>query len=423
MQRVSIRAAWAWRGLALLLVLSGQPLDAQSASGSARAEKKGRFRLGPLWLTPKILLKSAGNDNNVFNDAEQPVSDRSAVFQPSTEALLPLGKRARLIGQGAVGFNYFQRQSEERSTDLSGSLRGELDVGPLTFFAAAAGGRHKQRFSVEVDQRLERTDSSFNAGADLRLTGRVRLTTAMTGGRFRYQSGVTVQGQDVKTSLDRDNRLWSATLGYALSKRTSLELSGERIEDTFLDTAPGREDTVRSYRLSGGFAFAVGALFTGQARAGWRHFPESASALVPAFDGLALGVNLGMPVGRLGNLQLLASRDVSYAVARVPGPDGPRRNSFVASRFGGTLNTELPLSLIVRPGLYFDRADYILPHVQGGLPFDRKDRVRTVSVALLRAFGQSLRVGGTIEWARRESDLNGFDYKRRAYGLTAEYTP
>lgn len=423
MRRASGPGAWAWRGLALLLALQGLTLDAQSAEAPARSERKGRFRVGPFWLTPKVLLKSAGNDNNVFNDAEQPVSDRSAVFQPSTEALLPLGKRARLIGQGTVGFNYFQREREERSTDLNGSLRAELDVGPLTLFAAAAGGRHKQRFSVEVDQRLERTDSSFNAGADLHLTGRVTLTTTMTGGRFRYQSGVSVLGQDVKSSLDRDTRQLSATLGYALSKRTSLVVSGDRLEDKFLDAAPGSEDTVRSYRLSGGFTFGVGALFTGQARAGWRHFPETDAALVPGFDGLALGVDLGVPVGRLGSLQLLASRDVSYAVARVPTPEGPRRNSFVAARFGGTLNTELPLSLIVRPALFFDRADYILPFVQDGRPLDRQDRVRTVSVALLRAFGQSLRVGGTIEWARRESDLNGFDYKRRSYGLTAEYTP
>lgn len=51
------------------------------------------------------------------------------------------------------------------------------------------------------------------------------------------------------------------------------------------------------------------------------------------------------------------------------------------------------------------------------------DKGRTYGLGLLRAFGRSFRVGGTIEWWRRRSNREGFDYERRVYGLTAEYTP
>jgi Putative beta-barrel porin 2 len=368
------------------------------------------------------MLRNAGSDSNVFNDAEQPVSDSSAVIEPSIDTLLPLGRRVRVLGRGSLGLNYFQRESEERSTDLAGMLRTEIDVGPATLFGGVAGGRHKQRFSLEVDQRLDRTDQTLSAGLNLRLGRRLALGGAVNTSTFDYQGGVQVGGDLVDNSLDRDTRTYNGSLSYTLTSRTTLIFGADVVEDTFTD-APSNADTARSYRYTGGFSFAAGGLFTGEARAGWRHFPQTNAEVVPAFDGLALGVDLATHVGRLGALVLVASRDVNYAVQRVPTVSGLQRNSYVAERYGATLNTELPGSLLARGSILFDRAQYLLPYLESGQLLDRADRLRTVGAGLFRAFGSTFRVGGTIEWTTRESNARAFGYKRRVYGLSAEYTP
>lgn len=423
MRRASAKPSVVGGALALAFALATSSVDAQSAAGpTGTSARKGRFHLGPLWLTPKIMLRNAGGDSNVFNDAEQPVSDNSAVIEPSVDTLLPLGRRVRVLGRGSIGFSYFQREHEERSTDLAGMLRTEIDVGPATLFGSVAAGRHKQRFSLEVDQRLDRTDQNVFGGLNLKLGRRLTLGGGVNSSTFDYQEGVQVAGDLVADSLDRDTRTYNGTLSYILTPRTTLVFGADVVEDTFAD-APSVAETARSYRYTGGFSFAAGGLFTGQAHAGWRHFPQTRTEVVPAFDGLALGIDLTTHAGRLGTLALLASRDLNYAVQRVPTASGERRNSYVSERYGATLNTELPGSLLARGSLFFDRAQYLLPYLQAGQPLDRADKLRTVGVGLFRAFGPTFRVGGTIEWSRRESNAQTFSFQRRVYGLSAEYTP
>lgn len=404
--------------LALVASLLALPLEAQSA-GAGAVQRKGRFHVGPLWLTPKIVLRNAGIDDNVFNEAGAGVSDRQVVLTPSLDALLPVGQRLRLSGNGGLGLNYFQSEDSERSTDLDGSGRAELDAGPFTLFGLAGGGRHKQRFSVEIDQRLERTSSSYGGGLLFRPSRRLTLSGQAVRQTSRYQDGIQVSGDSVKSALDRETTTTTGAFSYALTPRTSLVFSADVVDDRFTAQAGG-PDSVRSYRYLGGLAFNTGALLSGGVRAGVRDFPERPDQAAPAYSGLSLSIDTSLPVGERARLALLAVRDVNYAVARAPAAGGPRRNSFVSFRYGGTLDVELPLSLLARGSLSFERADYVLPYENG---LDRLDRVRTHGVALLRAFGPALRVGGNVEWARRRSNRPGFDYERRSYGVTAEYTP
>lgn len=375
--------------------------------------------MGPFWLTPKIVLRNAGIDDNVFNESGAGVSDRQAVLTPSLDALLPVGRRLRLSGTGSLGLNYFQREDRERSTDLAGNGRAEIDAGPFTLYGVLGGGRYKQRFSVEIDRRLERTTSSWGGGLRFRPARKLTLSGQAARQTFRFEDGVAVGGESVKSVLDRRTTTVTGGLSYALTPRTSLVFSADVIDERFTAQAGG-PDEVRSYRYLGGFSFNTGALLSGGVRAGVRRYPDDAGQAAPGYNGLSLAVDTSMPLGERARLALAATRDVSYAVARAPTAGGSRRNSFVSFNYGGTLDLELPLSLLARGSLGFERADYVLPYA-GGL--DRLDRVRTWGVALFRAFGPALRVGGNVEWARRRSNLGGHDYERRSYGLTAEYTP
>ena len=398
-----------------LLALASVILALAPSLSAQTTERQGRFQLGPLWLTPKVVLKNAGVDDNVFNEAGEGTSDRQAVLTPSLDAKLPIGRRLRLLGTGALGLNWFQREDSERSTDLTGNGRAEVDLGPITVFGTLGGGRYKQRFSVEVDRRLERSTRAVGAGARLRATRKLTLGGEWGRQTLGFEAGVSVRGEDVRGSLDREATTTSATLQYALSPRTTLVASADVLDDRF--TVPsGFPDESRSYRYLAGFQFQAGALLTGGVRAGLRDVPERADQAAPGYSGLSLAVDTSLPLGERARLALLATRDLGYAVARA---EGGRRNTFVSFLYGGTLTVELPLSLLARGSLSFERADYVLTY--GAL--DREDEVRVAGLALMRSFGPSFRVGGNVEWARRESNLPGSGYERRSFGLTAEYTP
>jgi hypothetical protein len=51
-------------GLALALCL---PLSPAYAADTTRKPPPGRYKLGPLYLTPRLELKNAGVDTSVFN--------------------------------------------------------------------------------------------------------------------------------------------------------------------------------------------------------------------------------------------------------------------------------------------------------------------------------------------------------------------
>lgn len=401
--------------MALAVLCLAPSLLAQSTEAPAR---KGRFRLGPLWLTPKVVLYNAGNDSNVYNDEVDPVASGSGSLRPSLDVLLPVGKSLDLKANGSLGWSWFKDQEGQSSVDRAVSGNAELRVGPLTFDANAGKGWARQRFSIEVDQRLDRTDESFGGGASVKLGRRFSLGGNASKTRYRHEQGVLVSGDAVSASLDRDGQLLQANASLTLTNFTTLVLEAGRQEDTFVSDTTLNDRVAKSNRYAAGFNFVAGGLFTGHIRAGWRDYPAGQEA-VPPSHGTLLDANLVTKAGRLGQLTLEGGRDITYAAERVDG----QRNSYVTSRYGASLDTELSWSLLVRGFLRWERADYVLPYEQDGAALDRKDTVRTEGLGLLRAFGKTFRVGGTIEWSHRESDLNGFGYDRRAYGLTVEYTP
>lgn len=408
-------SAGLWAFVLAALLLPTLPLAAQSTESPGR---QGRFQVGPFWLTPRVLLYNAGSDSNVYNDEVDPVAAGSGNLRPSLDLLLPVGKKLDLKANGWLGWSWFNDQEGQASVDRGFSGEAELRVGPLTFDANAGKGWAKQRFSIEVDERLDRTDESYGGGVSVELGRRFSLGGNVEESKYRYQEGVEVNGDLVATSLDRDSqRLW-ADASLELTNFTTLVLEAGRLEDTFVSDTSLLDPVAVSYRYAAGFDFVAGGLFTGHFRAGWRSYPADQEAAPPA-DEFLLDANLLARAGRLGQLTLELGRDVTYAAERTAGV----RNSYVMNRYGVALDTELPASLVARGFLRWERADYVLPYEVEGDLLERQDDVRTQGLGLFRAFGKTFKLGGTIEWSQRESDVPGFDFTRRAYGISAEYTP
>lgn len=400
--------------LATVLLLA-LPAVAQSSEGT---KKKGSFRTGPFWLTPRVVLYNAGSDSNVYNDEVAPVASGSGSLRPSLDVLLPVGKSLDLKANGWLGWSWFNDQDGQGSVDRGAGGGAELRLGPLTFTGNAGKGWARQRFSIEIDERLDRTDESFGGGASVGLGRRFSVGGSVSESRYRYEPGVEVGGDSVSESLDRDSHMLRGAAQVVLTNFTTLVLEADRQEDTFVSDPTLADPVAVSNRYAAGFDFVAGGLFTGTLRVGRRNYPSGQEA-VPGASGTLLEANLRTGVGRLGRLTLEGARDISYAAERVD----EQRNSYVMNRYGVRLDTELPASLIARGWLRWEKADYVLPYEQAGTSLDRQDTVHIQGLGLFRAFGKSFSVGGTIEWWRRESPITGFDYVRRAYGITAEYTP
>jgi len=401
------------------LLLTATLLIASRASAQEKS-KPGRYRLGPFYLTPRVLLTS-GVDTNVYNSEVGAVQDNTLVLSPNLDLVIPLGRRFRFKGTGSLDLNYFEKEESERSTDLHGTGQLELRLGRAMIFGGTGGGRQKQRFSSDIDQRLERRFDEIHGGIDY---GATRNIHAILQGRQEtttYQDGVVVDGQEVSNALDRDTRSGSAQFRVGVSTRTTLIGLAEIQNDVFLH-APTAFREARSYRYAGGFDFSPKAAVRGTLLIGARVFPDAESQAVPPFSGLMLNVNLQASPASFAQVTATAVRDVQYSVGSVSSLDA-FRNSYVSSVYGGGLTVQLPLGLLARGTISFGRADYLLPYEFQGTAYDRLDRLRTTAIAILRGFGRALHVGGTVQWVRRDTNVPGLTYHGTSYGVLAELVP
>ena len=138
-----------------------------------------------------------------------------------------------------------------------------------------------------------------------------------------------------------------------------------------------------------------------------------------------VSADLSLPLGRFARLRVAADRDVLYASSLVQAGTLRYRNAYVYNRYLGEAVVELPLQCLAFLQAGFERSDYLLPYPYPNAYSlnDRVDHRYTAGVSLLRLFGDSVRLGGHVAWARRVSSLPLFSYEGLRYGLTAEVRP
>jgi hypothetical protein len=399
------------------------PYD-EAAQYTKTAPPKTRFRLGPLRFTPKLELRNAGRDSNVFVDPTDPVQDTSIVVRGSVDGFVPVRSRLRLFGEGWLDWSYFQTYSTERSIDPGGQGRAELDLGPFTLVGGGGALQSRQLLSIDIDQRTLHQEKWAYAGAEWRLTRRWSFAGGGEARSYRYDSNPLTAGGDALTaaSLNRNNRTGQLEARYGLTTLTTAVASAELIEDEFAASRPSLS-TTRSYRYLGGFEFGEKALLTGRVLAGMRIFPVDSSGSLPSYRGPALQAEVVLPIRGSGRLAGSALRDVYVSATPAYSAGDRLRNTYVLTSLKATLDYGLPLDLIGRVSAGFDDAKYLQPVLYGGVAFPRQDHLYSVGGRLLRSFGESLRIGVTCTYFRRVSTVPGQSYDRWLYGFSAELIP
>lgn len=411
------------RLLVLGVVLAG---GAGEAAAQVRGEPQqpGRFRLGPVRLTPRLELRNAGVDTNVFNSAAAPVPDTSVVLRTTLEGFLPLRNRLRLWGSGHVDFNYFRRQSTERSTDFGGSGHAELPAGPLVLFGGGGGQQARQRATIDVDERVLRQERSAYAGAEIRVGSRLVLLGQAAGQESRYGRTFAAAGDPFRLArgLDRDTLTATGELRLKLTTLTTAVGRAEAISDRFRQQRDASRLT-RSYRYLAGFQFDPLAAVNGTVMGGFREVPASSSGSLPPYRGAVFLASTAVPLFGRARLSIDGQRDVVFAATEAESAAGRLRNSYVSTRVAGHLELGLPFELLGRAGGGIEEARYLRPYPLGTSFLRRADHLYTADASLLRLVGASLRVGGTVSFSRRVSNQPGSSYQGWRYGLQAELRP
>ncbi len=223
---------------ALALALVGLALSTPSVEAQYNKTEppKTRFRLGPLRFSPKLELRNAGRDSNVYLDPTNPLADTSVVLRGSVEGFVPVGRRVRLFGEGWLDWSYYQQQGTETSTDPGGEGRAEIDFGPFTFMGGGGALQARQLYSIDIDERILREERWVNAGAEWRLTRRFLVSGGVEERSFRFDPR---QGLGVAASLNRNNLVGTLAARYKLTSMTTMVGTADVFQDDFQLSAPG----------------------------------------------------------------------------------------------------------------------------------------------------------------------------------------
>lgn len=419
--RASAHAGSAALALAVALG-AATPARAQFWPEITEKQKQGRFRIGPVALTPRLELKNAGVDTNVFVAPTDPVADTSIVLRASSDVFVPAGRRVRLAGTAWLDFNYFASESDQRSTDPGAQGRIEVDAWRLTFVAGGGAFNSRQLYSSDIDQRVKRNEKWLNGGFRLRLTSQLRLEAGVEDHRYRWNP-TPEQDTAIADQLDHDSTVWKGALRYKITPLTDLVASAETIDDTFL-VAPMGLATTTSHRYLGGFEFGEKAFITGRFLGGVRTIPEGNAGSVAPYTGPAFQAAIVVPFLKRLRLNITYDRDVYYSATGGLVAEGLLRNTYTYSRLGASLDIDAPLDLVLRLTGGYDDAKYLRPYpVAGDRLIDRRDQLYLRGVSLLRRIGDHALLGLTALYSRRASSYPGADYTRWQYGVQGSINP
>ena len=97
---------------------------------------ESRFRLGPVYVSPRIAIKEATYDSNVFGTTENPTADFRTTVQAGAGFIYPVGKNVFLQANVFPEYTWYAQLTERRFFGgklrrISSSVRQPADAGCL----------------------------------------------------------------------------------------------------------------------------------------------------------------------------------------------------------------------------------------------------------------------------------------------------
>lgn len=379
------------------------------APPTAEGWDSGRWRFGPLAVTPALELRNLGWDGNVFNDAVDPKSDLTATAAVPIDWWLRVG-RARVHGADDFEGVWFATYDDQRSFNQRHDLTLIVLLNRVRPYVGATYVNVSDRPGYEINARVHHTDAGANGGLVVRLTSRIDLDLRGRQTVYRYDD-VPSAGLYLSETLDRRTGNYGARLEYRYTSETSFTLLADSVRERFT-TAVDRDND--GYRILPGVEFGRRAIITGRAQVGFRKL-DTLSPAMPDFSGLVASIDLSYTLRGATRFTIGASRDVyfSYDATR-PFYIQPGFTLSVARQITG------PWDIQARGSWY--RLDYQQTETPGSTPLpSRSDRYTTFGGGVGYKLGGDIRIGFNLDSFHRDSMEPGQSYEGLRGGMAVTY--
>lgn len=367
--------------------------NATDPTSDVRREARGHF--GPFYLTPTVLFKDVGVDNNVFNTAGDQKSDFTMTVAPRLDVWVPIARRALLKTTVAPDLVWFATYESERSVNPQAEARGEVYLNRVTLFAERAYRNTRERSNYEIDWRSRHVEDTVRGGVAIALTPKFSVEAAVRKNDLRYEDS-DVDGVSLQRPLNRDTRGTQFSGRFRATPLTTLVVRYDTAQDRF-EFSPSRNSN--SYRVMPGVEFAPQALIRGMAYVGYRKFTPLFPDALPEFAGIV--GELGLSYTLLGSTTFGASyrRDLTYSYSEL-------QPFFVDNSIGASIRRALGSRFDVLVSADRHRYDYyasLQGTVSDSIP--RIDTTWHYGGSLGFRVGRDGRIGFGVDYVQRESTV------------------
>jgi hypothetical protein len=405
--------------LALLFTLTSFSAFAQS-TGSVSTDSEAidevrqnaRVHAGPLYLTPRILLKQLGIDDNVFYQAQDPKSDFTFTVAPTLNLAVPVAHKALFTVSGAADLVYFAKYDTERSVDPEVTGRAETYLNHLTLYVEDSYISSRQRPNYDIDLRSRRTDNLASGGLIWHFTPKFSIEGNGRRRTLRYDADAFFDGSSLRDSLNHDSTGVTVTPRYRITPLTAIAVRLERLQERFEFSPERNNDTTR---WMPGVEFKPRALISGSAYVGHRRLTPKDEVALPAFSGVVANLGLSYTLLQSTTFGVTYDRDLQYSLEAF-------QPYFVSDAVGGSIRRAL--------GSHFDvmgtaqRYRYAFRHLVVGpvaLVAERIDRVKVYSGTFGYRIGQAGRLGVGLWYTDRQSTRADRTFDSLRLGTTMTY--
>lgn len=402
--------------LALLFTLTALNAFAQS-TGSVSTDSEAidevrensRAHAGPFYLTPRILLKQLGVDDNVFYQAEDPKSDFTFTVAPTLNVAVPVAHKALFTVSGASDLVYFQKYSSERSIDPEVTGRAETYLNHLTLYAEDSYINSRQRPNYDIDLRSRRNDNLASAGLIWHFTPKFSIEGNGRRRTLRYDADAFFDGNSLRDSLNHDSTGVTITPRFHVTPLTSIAVRLEKLQERFeFDPERNNETT----RWMPGIEFKPRALISGSAFVGHRTLTPDDETALPAFSGMVANIGLSYTLLQSTTFAVTYDRDLQYSLEAF-------QPYFVSDGVGASIRRAL--------GRHFDvmgtaqRYRYAFRQLETHVAAERTDRIQVYSGTFGYRIGQTGRLGAGFWYTNRESTRADRTFDSLRFGTTMTY--
>lgn len=418
------------KALSRLLFMLGMLAWPGLAAGPALAQT-GRLeppdlerylRWGPLRVRPGFQVSNLGYDDNIlFSNAQQTVSDYTATVSPRAEGVVLLGHRGFVTFDAQAGYTAYADNDELNFFNHEETVRLTVPVRRLGVFLESGYGDEQLRPVDREDVRAERRTIDRRAGLVLQPGWRTEIEIGARRQDFDYDDRDFVQGQaPISQRLDREERGTTLDIRYQAHGRLVLLADALRQSISFdqnLFDSPEFGDIARDTRewqARAGIEFGEGGPLSGELRVGWGRI-NAEDPRLPDFSELVGEAELTYRFNRYTWVRLDSRRRPGFAVSEGNAYYLDTRNELRAVRF---LNRFLGLEASVGEGTL------AFPAALNG--FEREDDISTWDTGLrlrLSETGLGRRVEYRVRYQHYERDSNTAfaNQERSSVGVTAVF--